>query len=70
MSINAAKASIHERFLAVDTAIVIDVLDRPGLPDEGLAPEFTAVSGTLLVGWPTSSRDRPGPTKLRAKNAR
>lgn len=43
-------ASIRERFLATNTANVADALDELGLPDQGLAPDFEAVSGTRLAG--------------------
>lgn len=45
------KASIRERFLATNTANVADALDELGLPDQGLACDFAAVSGTRLAGW-------------------
>ena len=45
------KASIRERFLAVDTANVADVLDELGLVDQGLAADFDAVSERRLAGW-------------------
>lgn len=35
-----AKRTIRERFLAVDTSNVADVLDQMGLPDQGLAADF------------------------------
>lgn len=45
------RAVIRERFLAVDTSNVADVLDELGLPDQGLAPEFQPFSGARLAGW-------------------
>lgn len=46
-----ARQDIRERFLAVDTANAADVLDEMGLPDQGLSPQFQAVSGDRLAGW-------------------
>jgi regulator of RNase E activity RraA len=49
----ALRASIRQRFLAVDTSNVADVLDEMGLFDYGLSAEFTpypADAGTL-AGW-------------------
>ena len=46
----ARRASIRQRFLAVDTSNVADVLDEMGLFDYGLAADFTpypANAGTL-----------------------
>ena len=45
------RAAIRERFLAVDTSNVADVLDQLGLPDQGLAPSFQPFSGARLAGW-------------------
>lgn len=45
------KTSIRERFTAVDTANVGDILDNMGLPDQGLAADFTPFSGQRLAGW-------------------
>ena len=45
------KEKIRDRFLEVDSANVADVLDELGLPDQGLSPEFQAISGTRLSGW-------------------
>lgn len=45
------RASIRQRFLAVDTANVADVLDDLGLTDQGLDPSFRPLSGTRLAGW-------------------
>ncbi|HEX5541344.1 MAG TPA: RraA family protein [Micromonospora sp.] len=45
------KASIRERFLAVDTANVSDILDNLGVPNQGLSGKFTPYSGTRLAGW-------------------
>ncbi|TWH41960.1 regulator of RNase E activity RraA [Rhodococcus rhodochrous J38] len=44
-------SEIRQRYLAVDTANVADVLDTLGLTNQGLAAEFAAVSGTRLAGW-------------------
>ncbi len=35
----------------VDTATVADVLDKLGLPDQGLSSTFRALSGERLSGW-------------------
>jgi len=35
------RESTRRRYLKVDTATVADVLDVLGLPDQGLAPQFT-----------------------------
>lgn len=45
------KAEIRRRFQAVDTSNVADVLDRLGYSDQGLAPDFGALSGNRLAGW-------------------
>lgn len=45
------KTAIRERFLAVDTSNVADVLDQLGLTHQGLAPDFEPFSGTRLAGW-------------------
>ncbi len=45
--------SIRQRYLAVDASNVADVLDKMGMPDQGLAPEFApypAAAGKL-AGW-------------------
>jgi 4-hydroxy-4-methyl-2-oxoglutarate aldolase len=43
--------AIRTRFLAVDTSNVADALDELGHTDQGLAAEFTALSGERLAGW-------------------
>jgi 4-hydroxy-4-methyl-2-oxoglutarate aldolase len=45
------RTDLRERFLAVDTANVADVLDERGLHHQGLDASFTASSGTRLAGW-------------------
>jgi len=52
--IEAAEAEdIRQRFLAVDTANVADVLDTMGLHDQGLAADFKPFPATAgrLAGW-------------------
>lgn len=51
MRSDADKTSIRERFLTVDTANIADVLDELGAADQGLSPDFEAVSGERLAGW-------------------
>lgn len=46
-----ARENIRSRYLGVDTSNVADVLDNLGLPDQGLAPDITALSGRCLGGW-------------------
>ena len=45
--------SIRQRYLAVDSSNVADVLDQLGLPDQGLSPEFAPYPPTAgrLAGW-------------------
>lgn len=45
------KSAVRDRFLAVDTSNVADVLDELGLFHQGLAPDFAPYSGTRLSGW-------------------
>lgn len=45
------KATIRERFLAIDAANVADVLDEMGHPDQGLAPSVQGITGQRLAGW-------------------
>jgi len=45
------KAAIRERFQAVDTANVADILDNLGLANQGLSSDFTPYSGQRLAGW-------------------
>lgn len=45
------KAAIRERFQAVDTANVADILDNLGLANQGLSSDFTPYSGQKLAGW-------------------
>jgi regulator of RNase E activity RraA len=51
MRTDEQKASIRERFLAVDAANVADVLDEMGHPDQGLAPTVQGITGSRLAGW-------------------
>lgn len=51
MTTTQDRTDVRQRFLEVDTANVADILDNLGLPDQGLAADFAAVSGTRLAGW-------------------
>ena len=55
-----APESVRSRYLKVDTATVADVLDTLGLPDQGLAPEFTPypASAGKLGGWAYTIRGK------------
>jgi 4-hydroxy-4-methyl-2-oxoglutarate aldolase len=57
------REQIRERFLAVDTANVADVLDVLGLLDQGLAPEFVPYPATAgkLAGWAYTIRGQMSP---------
>ncbi len=55
------KAAIRQRFLAVDTSNVADVLDRLGLPNQGLAADFKPYSGERLAGWAYTVRGQMTP---------
>jgi regulator of RNase E activity RraA len=48
--VNSYRAAVRERYAAVDTATVADVLDEIGLPHQGLRG-FTNLSGNRLAGW-------------------
>ena len=60
---SAQRAEIRQRFLAVDTANVADVLDTLGHLDQGLAPEFTPypASAGKLAGWAYTIRGQMTP---------
>jgi regulator of RNase E activity RraA len=45
------RRQLRERFLAVDTSNVADVLDERGLPHQGLHPDIRPLSGERLAGW-------------------
>ena len=47
------KESIRKRYLAVDTSNVADVLDKMGVPDQGLAADLAPYPATAgkLAGW-------------------
>jgi 4-hydroxy-4-methyl-2-oxoglutarate aldolase len=51
MTIRDSRTDIRNRFLAVDTSNVADVLDEFGLPNQGLHPSFRPESGERLAGW-------------------
>lgn len=57
----AEKAEIRARFDAVDTSNVADVLDRLGHPDQGLSPDFAAMSGSRVAGWVYTLRGQMRP---------
>lgn len=58
----AEKAEIRARFEAVDTSNIADVLDRLGHPDQGLAPDFAALSGSRVAGWAYTLRGQMRPS--------
>lgn len=60
---SAARDEIRERFLAVDTANVADVLDNLGHFNLGLAPEFAPYPATAgkLAGWAYTIRGQMSP---------
>jgi 4-hydroxy-4-methyl-2-oxoglutarate aldolase len=51
MNTSDTRTDIRNRFLAVDTSNVADVLDERGLPNQGLHPSFRPESGERLAGW-------------------
>jgi regulator of RNase E activity RraA len=55
------RASIRQRFLAVDASNVADVLDQRGFPHQGLDPQFQPRSGTRLAGWAYTIRGQMAP---------
>lgn len=59
----AERSGIRERFLAVDTSNVADVLDQMGLPDQGLAADFRPFPATCgkLAGWAYTIRGQMVP---------
>jgi regulator of RNase E activity RraA len=54
---------IRERFLAVDTSIVADVLDQMGIPDQGLSAEFRPypADAAKLAGFAYTIRGQMAP---------
>jgi 4-hydroxy-4-methyl-2-oxoglutarate aldolase len=60
------REAIRQRYLAVDTANVADVLDTLGLMHQGLAPEFAPypVSANRLAGWAYTIRGQMTPYPL------
>lgn len=56
----------RQRYLAVDTSNVADVLDGLGLPDQGLAPAFAPFPATAgkLAGWAYTIRGEMTPYPL------
>jgi regulator of RNase E activity RraA len=57
---------IRDRFLAVDTSNVADVLDELGLPDQGLAAEFAPfpADARKLAGWAFTIRGQMQPYEV------
>jgi 4-hydroxy-4-methyl-2-oxoglutarate aldolase len=57
---------IRQRFLAVDTSNVADVLDTLGYPDQGLAPQFTPypAAAARLAGWAYTIQGQMAPYPL------
>jgi 4-hydroxy-4-methyl-2-oxoglutarate aldolase len=45
------RTRLRERFLAVDTSNIADVLDERGLPHQALHPDIRPLSGERLAGW-------------------
>jgi regulator of RNase E activity RraA len=69
MAIEADRAEqIRQRYLAVDSSNVADVLDELGLPDQGLAPEFAPYPPTAgrLAGWAFTIRGQMTPYPMDA----
>jgi 4-hydroxy-4-methyl-2-oxoglutarate aldolase len=59
----AAKTAVRNRFLAVDTSNVADVLDQIGLPNQGLSAAFAPFPATAgkLAGWAYTIRGQMVP---------
>jgi 4-hydroxy-4-methyl-2-oxoglutarate aldolase len=57
---------IRRRYLAVDSSNVADVLDTIGLPDQGLAPQFSPFPADAgkLAGWAFTIRGEMAPYEL------
>lgn len=71
MTIEADRAEeMRQRYLAVDSSNVADVLDELGLPDQGLAPEFAPYPATAgrLAGWAFTIRGEMTPYLMDAKD--
>ena len=62
----ARREEIRQRYLAVDTANVADVLDTLGYMDQGLAHEFSPypASAGRLAGWAYTIRGQMTPYEL------
>ncbi|MDQ0391420.1 RraA family protein [Labrys monachus] len=62
----AGREAIRQRYLAVDTSNVADVLDALGLPDQGLAPSFGPYPAHVdrLAGWAYTIRGQMTPFPL------
>ncbi|HMN85622.1 MAG TPA: RraA family protein [Bauldia sp.] len=63
---SAESEAIRRRFLAVDTSNVADVLDKLGLPDQGLSAEFQPfpASAPRMAGWAYTIRGQMTPFPL------
>lgn len=61
---NADKEALRVRFLSVDSSNVADVLDKLGLPDQGLSPNFLPYPRTAgrLAGWAYTIRGQMVPS--------
>jgi regulator of RNase E activity RraA len=59
-TIRKRRDSLRARYLKVETATVADVLDALGLPDQGLAPQFTPfpASAGRMGGWAYTIRGK------------
>ena len=71
MTVEADRAEeMRQRYLAVDSSNVADVLDELGLPDQGLAPEFAPYPATAgrLAGWAFTIRGEMTPYPMDAKD--
>jgi 4-hydroxy-4-methyl-2-oxoglutarate aldolase len=60
------REAIRQRYLAVDTSNVADVLDILGLTDQGLSPDFTPypIHATRMAGWAYTIRGQMTPFPL------
>lgn len=60
------REEIRQRYLAVDTSIVADVLDELGLPDQGLHSSFTPIPASLnrVAGWAHTIQGQMTPTPI------
>jgi 4-hydroxy-4-methyl-2-oxoglutarate aldolase len=63
---SSQREAIRQRYLAVDTSNVADVLDTLGLPNQGLAPNFAPYPAHVnrLAGWAYTIRGQMTPFPL------